>query len=337
MQDTRFDLISQWTREQLNNPRLILTPASGDASFRRYFRTQVDEQSYILMDAPPEKEDCESFVKIAQAFRALGLNVPEIIKADHQRGFLLLSDLGNIQYLAALNANTAEQMYGDAMQSLLTLQLNADQTALPLPPYNADLLWKEMSLFGDWFLRQHMQIKLSADQERDLLAACKLIANEALSQPQVWVHRDYHSRNLMVTARNNPGILDFQDAVLGPITYDLVSLLRDCYISWPVEQVIHWVDEFRRDLNSSGKFATMEQLEFQKWFDYMGIQRHMKAIGIFSRLQHRDEKAGYLKDIPRTLNYVLEISHNYSELAAINQLIHTEVTPLLDMQTGQRK
>lgn len=337
MQDKRLDLLHQWAGEQLNSPQLTLTPASGDASFRRYFRTQVNDTTYILMDAPPDKEDCGPFVQIARAFSGLGLNVPHIINADLDRGFLILSDLGSVQYLEALNANTAEQMYGDAMQALLTLQLNSSQTKLALPPYNYALLWQEMALFWDWFLTQHMQIKLNSVQEDSLLQACKLIANEALSQPQVWVHRDYHSRNLMVTKSNNPGILDFKDAVLGPITYDLVSLLRDCYISWPVEQVIHWVDDFRRDLNSSGKFATMEQLSFQKWFDWMGLQRHMKAIGIFSRLKYRDNKNGYLKDIPRSLNYVLEVSHNYPELAAINQLIHTEVIPLLDMQTGHRK
>ncbi len=337
MQDKRLDLLRQWAGEQLNSPQLTLTPASGDASFRRYFRTQVNTTTYILMDAPPDKEDCGSFVQIARAFSEWGLNVPTIINEDHDRGFLLLSDLGNVQYLEALNANTAEQMYGDALQALLTLQLNSASTKLALPPYNDALLLKEMALFWDWFLNRHMQIKLNPMQEDNLLQACKLIANEALSQPQVLVHRDYHSRNLMVTKTNNPGILDFQDAVFGPITYDLVSLLRDCYISWPVEQVVHWVDEFRRDLNSSGKFTTMEQLSFQKWFDWMGLQRHMKAIGIFARLKYRDNKNGYLKDIPRTLNYVLEVSHNYPELAAINRLIHTEVIPLLDMQTGLRK
>lgn len=329
----RLKQIEQWLRAETDFADVIIRPASADASFRRYFRASVGkgrlQQSYIVMDAPPDKEDMRPFIKIARAFLDIGLNVPEILRMDSERGFYLLSDLGDQHYLAALNETSVARLYGDALGALLTIQAQGPQ-ADALPPYDEPLLLREMELFRDWLIGTHLDMELTAKQTDNLNHCFAVLIHSALEQPRVCVHRDYHSRNLMVTARHNPGILDFQDAVSGPITYDLVSLLRDCYISWPRDRVERWALGYCELAVQSGVLRPEEGEEkrFLRWFDWMGVQRHLKAAGIFARLYRRDGKSGYLKDIPRTLGYVVEVASRYPELAGLDELARTVIERL---------
>jgi aminoglycoside/choline kinase family phosphotransferase len=315
--------VKAWAEDLLDTPEYDIQPASADASFRRYFRITLKGATYIIMDAPPDKEDVRPFVAIATRLRGLGLNVPEILQQDLEQGLLLITDLGTRTYLQHLNADTVERLYGDAMGALVVLQKGVFTDDTFLPEYDHALLMREMALFREWYLGRHLGLTLTSAQERVLARAFELLAQKALVQPRVWVHRDYHSRNLMVTGKNNPGILDFQDAVRGPVTYDLVSLLRDCYIGWPRAQVEEWVKGYHDLAQQSGIPVGDDDERFLEWFDWMGVQRHLKATGIFARLNHRDGKPGYLNDIPRTLGYVLEVSERYRELAPLHELLLT--------------
>lgn len=327
--DARLDELQVWLRNVAGLKQFTIAPASNDASFRRYFRVRYGASSLIAMDAPPDKEeDCAPFVAIARAMAEMGLNVPRLHGGDLARGFLLLSDLGAVHYLAALNESTVEVLYGDAMRALRRLQA-APTAQANLPPYDRALLLREMGLFPEWFLGHHLGVTLDERWQSALETGFSYLAERALAQPRVWVHRDYHSRNLMVTDTGNPGVLDFQDAVLGPLTYDLVSLLRDCYIRWPRERVVGWANAYLAELHASGLFREVTPREFIEWFDLMGVQRHLKAIGIFARLNHRDGKSGYLGDIPRTLGYVMEVAADYGPLRPLDTLLRTEVAPNL--------
>lgn len=325
----RLDLLRQWTRSQIDWPAIALAPASSDASFRRYFRICHSGDSFILMDAPPEQEDCRPFIHVSKLMLQLGLHVPEVVASDLDQGFLMLSDLGSQSYLDALDDSTVDRLYGDAMGALLALQ-SCVTPDCGLPDYNQDLLLTEMGLFRDWLLDRHLGIELDDTQVTELDACFRLLANSALLQPQVCVHRDFHSRNLMVCARHNPGILDFQDAVIGPVTYDLVSLLRDCYISWPRKRIEDWVAGYYELALQSGILRAEQgnEVDFLRWFDWMGVQRHLKAAGIFARLNHRDGKPGYLADVPRTLGYVSEVCAAYPELAVVGELAEDAVKAL---------
>lgn len=324
-----------WLRDQLGLNDFRLEPASADASFRRYFRlTPARGKSLIVMDAPPEKEHCEPFVRITGLLWDVGLNVPELLEVNLDQGFLLLGDLGSQPYLGALAEETVAQLYGDALDALSQMQHRAPSDKR-LPPYGRELLLAEMELFREWLVGRHLGLRLANAEQSLLDRSFDLLAERALAQPAVFVHRDYHSRNLMVTGRNNPGILDYQDAVVGAVTYDLVSLLRDCYIRWPRDRVEHWVEEYRRRLVTLGLVdATVAPAEFLGWFDWMGVQRHLKASGIFARLRHRDGKAGYLADIPRTLGYIMEVAPGYPELAGLGALIEEQLQPLLESGDG---
>ena len=316
----RLQRLQHWTRQQLDWPDAELSPASADASFRRYFRVRQGDASYILMDAPPEQEDCAPFIHVSELLLELGLHVPEILARDLEQGFLLLSDLGSRLYLNELNDATVDRLYGDALGALVTLQTCGPQQGLPA--YDRTLLLNEMGLFRDWLLGTHLSLALDAGQQDALQGSFELLADSALQQPQVCVHRDYHSRNLMVSSRHNPGILDYQDAVIGPFTYDLVSLLRDCYISWPRERVEDWALGYLELAGQSGivRPDRVNEQQFLTWFDWMGVQRHLKAAGIFARLNHRDGKPGYMDDIPRTLAYVSEVCSRYDALKALGQI-----------------
>jgi aminoglycoside/choline kinase family phosphotransferase len=274
------------------------------------------------MDAPPNKEDCGPFIAIAEAFINIGLNVPAIIEQDLQQGFLLLSDLGSQLYLNVLTEQTVDRLYGDALGALATLQGCGVKDGL-LPAYGHTLLMNEMQLFHDWLLDRHCDIKLDSAEQASLQEVFELLADNALQQPQVCVHRDYHSRNLMQVQNHNPGMLDFQDAVIGPVTYDLVSLLRDCYIAWPRERVENWVIGYHELAMQTGIMRPTDcnEQQFLRWFDLMGVQRHLKAAGIFARLRHRDNKAGYMKDVPRTLGYVSEVCERYDELQFLGLIV----------------
>lgn len=308
-------------------PRL----ASADASFRRYFRLQSGVDSFIVMDAPPGQEDCTPFIRIAGYLEAMQLNAPRIIEADQESGFLLLTDLGSTSYLAELREkpDSANALYSDAMRALENLQNNGAAYQSLLPAYDDELLRFELSLFHDWLGETHLGLKFAADEQAQWQALCDVLIANALDQPQVFVHRDYHSRNLMLTEIDNPGVLDFQDAVEGPLTYDLVSLLRDCYVRWPAEQVRKWALEFYAALDEGTK-DQLDATAFLRHFDLMGVQRHLKAAGIFARLNHRDGKPGYMSDVPRTLRYITELGPQYEELSFIVDLINDECLPALE-------
>lgn len=327
---TRGELLTDWIESVLAGKPMVITVASTDASFRQYYRVESGGKSWIVMDAPPEKEDCKSFIEVSEAFLDMELNVPEVYMRNLNHGFLFMTDFGSTCYLDALNKSNADSLYRDAMAALLTLQTGERPYNVTLPSYDDALLRQEMSLFDDWFLERHLDITLNEEEKQGLAQVNDWLVESALSQEKVWVHRDYHSRNLMVTEKNNPGIIDFQDAVEGPVTYDLVSLLRDCYITWPTEKVEQWVKQYLADLQKRRVCKGVTVETFQQWFDLMGVQRHLKAIGIFSRLNYRDEKPVYLKDIPRTLAYVKEISAKYKELAVLNQLICDRILPALE-------
>lgn len=310
-------------------------PASNDASFRRYYRISVTPLSgasftVIIMDAPPEYEDCEPFVRIANQLSQMGLSVPEVLEQDLQQGFLLLKDLGNETYLSRLTESSAEALYRDALQALVTLQVKGKADAKQLPDYSVDLLNTEMNLFTDWLLATHLDLGLSVAEKQDWLQLQHLLNESARNQPQVYVHRDYHSRNLMVLSEGNPGILDFQDAVKGPLTYDAISMLRDCYITWPTDQVVEWQREYFLLLTQANMLSKHDWSGFVKAMDLMGIQRHLKASGIFARLYHRDGKEGYLNDIPTTLNYIFEIGQHYPEMQSLVRLLESKVLPAME-------
>ncbi len=296
----RLSLLKQWL-DELGYEGYSLEIASEDASFRRYFRLKQGGNSWIVMDAPPEKEPCDTFVSIADKLIGTGLSAPEIFYENHDAGFLVLTDFGDQSYLQALNRENASDLYREASSAIIKMQTHIDTSDLPC--YDEKLLRQEMSLFKEWFIGELLEIKLTRTQLDDWNAAVDNLVQSALEQPQVFVHRDYHSRNLMKIDGANPGILDFQDAVKGPVTYDLVSLLRDCYIDWPASRVDDWALDFLDSAQMELLQGVAEQ-QFMRWFNLMGIQRHLKAIGIFSRLKLRDNKDKFLQDIPRTLNYV---------------------------------
>jgi aminoglycoside/choline kinase family phosphotransferase len=322
--DERYALLMAWLGKLLPPRAAQVAPASSDASFRRYFRVRHDGFSRIVVDAPPDREDCRPFIAIAEALHGLGLQVPQVLAADLEQGFLLLTDLGSRPYRAELNEATVERLYEDALKALARLQVRGDPATDLLPPYDTRLLRAEMELFQEWFLGQHLGLELEAGEQQILDKAYMALCANALEQPRVWVHRDYHSRNLMVTAQDNPGVLDFQGAVIGPLTYDLVSLLRDCYIAWPRPWVERWALQYRSRLQSLGfQGLSAGPTAFLRWFDLMGVQRHLKAIGIFARLHIRDGKPAYLPDIPRTLSYVLEVTGRYPELAEFRAFLHS--------------
>ena len=332
--DSRKAELDLWLEQIEGLAGSDMTPASSDASFRRYFRLQTAAESFIAMDAPPPQEDCLPFVRIAGYLGAMGLNAPQIVEADLQRGFLLLSDLGATQYLQRLNAEPAEAdtLYAEAISALLAMQSRGVAYQAQLPSYDAELLEFELALFHDWLCGAHLGIRFSKSEDGHWQDICSVLIQNALDQPQVFVHRDYHSRNLMVTNDHNPGILDFQDAVEGPFTYDLVSLLKDCYIKWPADQVQAWAEQFYFELDSDMR-AQVSMQQFTRYFELMGVQRQLKAAGIFARLKQRDGKSGYIADIPRCLSYIVELAPRHGELAFLVDIIESRVLPALEART----
>jgi aminoglycoside/choline kinase family phosphotransferase len=307
-----------------------LVSASEDASFRHYYRLQSGDTTRIVMDAPPEQEDCGPFIQIAGFLQRMGLNSPRILNENLDNGFLLLTDLGSTLYLIELenDRSKANELYGDAISALTIMQKRGTDFQSQLPPYDEELLSFELSLFHDWLCERHLEIDFTESDEIQWQEVCRLLIDNALQQPKVFVHRDYHSRNLMVTDNDNPGILDFQDAVEGPLTYDLVSLLKDCYISWPKDQTERWALQSYDQLDD----AVTNQLgkeQFIRHFDLMGVQRHLKASGIFARLLHRDGKTGYMPEVPRTLDYIVALEDKYDELSFLIDMITQRCLPKL--------
>jgi aminoglycoside/choline kinase family phosphotransferase len=307
-----------WVESRLSLSPLELEPASADASFRRYFRVRSAGQSFIVMDAPPAHEDCRPFVQIAGLMADAGLNVPRVIAEDFARGFLLLSDLGTAGYLQALNADSADALFRDAIDALLRWQLASKPGVLP--PYDRALLTRELMLFPDWYVGRHRALTLNAAQSAALDSAFKLILENNLAQPAVYVHRDFMPRNLMV-ASPNPGVLDFQDAVYGPVTYDLASLFKDAFISWDEERVLDWTVRYWEKAKRAGLPVAADFAEFYRDFEWMGLQRHLKVLGIFARLNYRDGKSSYLEDTPRFIGYVRAVAGRYAALRPLLTLL----------------
>lgn len=345
--DERAQALQAWAVEWLGRERPDLRPAgdlatvSGDASFRRYFRLPLATGSLIAVDAPPEKENSRPFVAIARALRAHGVHVPEVVAADFVLGFMLLEDFGDTLLRPALTESTVHGLYTRSMQALLHL-LSCD--AVPghqLPLYDRKRLMDEMSLLRDWFIPRYLGLSLTTEQQAVLENSFVSIADAVTRQPQVFVHRDYHSRNLMllesVEGRGEIGVIDFQDAVIGPITYDLVSLLRDAYVVWPQADVEKWVREFAAMLRQEQRLPGVDDATFLRWFDWMGAQRHLKVVGIFARLSIRDGKHGYLNDIPLVFNYLLAEIRPYPELHALFELLRSVILPAyLEKQPAAR-
>ena len=287
-----------------------LAPASADASFRRYFRLNGSaDNTFIVMDAPPAQEDCRPFITVAELFRATGVHVPGVLAQDLEQGFLLLDDFGQRTYLNELTPTSVSPLYGDAISALVKLQQGTRPDVLP--HYDHNRLMHELQLFPQWYLGKHLGKSLNTEQLNTLDRMFETIVQVNLAEPQVYVHRDYHCRNLMIVRDNNPGIIDFQDAVIGPMTYDLVSLLRDAYIQWPEPLQIEWAIGFWTQARAAGLPVRADFGEFWRDFEIMGLQRHLKILGIFARLYHRDGKEGYLKDLPRVSHYARSVMERY--------------------------
>lgn len=326
--------LKHWVDETLGTQQYQISALQGDASFRCYYRAHLADKTYIVMLAPPDKEKTDAFVAIAKSWQTHGLSVPTVLAWQQQAGFALLSDFGDTLLLDVLNEQTADSYYAMAMQSLLPLQV-ANSLEYPLQPFDAAYMRQELSLFNEWFLKKLLKISLSEQEETLLQEVCNHLIVVGQSQPQTVIHRDYHSRNLMVLPDSRLGIIDFQDAMIGPITYDLVSLLKDCYIAWPLEKVQDWARRFYQALQEQGRLKNSSFAEFIEWFDYVGLQRHLKVLGIFSRLKLRDNKAQYLNDIPRIIDYVLAVTQRYPFLAEFDVWFRQCVLPMLTLALAE--
>jgi aminoglycoside/choline kinase family phosphotransferase len=327
-QDVRLQHLEVWLSEQLARyfsaqgwgavPPVSLVAASSDASFRRYFRWAAEGRSFIIMDAPPPQENCEPFVKIAGLLKKSGINVPEIHAQDLERGFLLLSDLGSQTFLDVIDADNAAPLFADAIDALIALQSLPMDT--PLPSYDVPLLRRELELFPEWYVRRHLGVAFNERQVQCWARLSELLIGSALAQPKVLVHRDYMPRNLMHSAPN-PGVLDFQDAVYGPVTYDVTCLFKDAFLSWPEERVQGWLRDYWELAQRRGIPVQADFAEFQRASDLMGVQRHLKVIGIFARICHRDGKPRYLGDVPRFFAYIEGVLARRPELADLAELL----------------
>jgi aminoglycoside/choline kinase family phosphotransferase len=321
--DLRRAAVERWLARELRGAPFALTPASEDASFRRYWRAALEDgRSFVAMDAPPDKEDCRPFVRIAGMLAAAGVHAPQVIAQDLEQGFLLLTDLGNRTYLQALGAdrgkNEAPQLFADATDALIRWQLATRPGELP--PYDEALLRRELNLFPEWYVGRHLKKTLSSSQQQALEGLFSLLVKSALAQPVVYVHRDYMPRNLMV-CEPNPGVLDFQDAVIGPITYDMVCLMRDAFISWDEERVLDWCVRYWEKAKRAQLPVEADFGEFWRALEWMGLQRHLKVLGIFARIHYRDGKPKYLADTPRFLRYARDVSRRYVALAPLTRLL----------------
>ncbi|WP_172605720.1 aminoglycoside phosphotransferase family protein [Shewanella benthica] len=334
LSDLRFLQLNTWLNQvfatQLH-PSLI----SGDASFRRYFRVFHDEKSYIIMDSPPKLIPVTPFIKLAKAYADLGVNVPQVIESNVEEGFLLLSDLGDIQLISRLNDTSVAAYYSRALTLLDKFAAFKENAEVDLPSYDSDFVHRELDIFTDWLIKHHLKLVIDTDTRKMLEQAFGLLVVNAEEQPKVGMHRDYHSRNLMLTADEfgieQLSVIDFQDAVIGPVTYDAVSLLRDCYIRWPDALVEGLMEKHYANQQQAGLVDSSVTLEtYRRWFDLMGIQRHIKAAGIFARLNYRDAKPAYMADIPMTLTYIGDISARYPELEDFSAWVATTLIPAFE-------
>lgn len=337
--DTRLQLLTDWVRQFPGFDRASPEPVSGDASFRRYFRVWRDNPGqprtpFIVMDAPPQHEDCKPFVAIARHWHQNGIHVPAIESEDLEQGFLLLEDFGDQLMLAGLNPENADSRYRQALDELAHIAAQTAPADYPLPPYDETLLDREMALFPDWLLEQYLGLNLDNLERALLETAFSLLKESALAQPEVTVHRDYHSRNLLMRpGQNAPGVIDFQDAVQGPVTYDVASLLKDCYVRWPEAKIREWLEHYRLASQDAGLHRA-DADTFQQWFELMGMQRHLKAAGIFARLAIRDGKTGYLADIPRTVSYIRDASARQPAFRHFHEWLCDIAIPAIEHHIG---
>lgn len=328
--DTRALGLIAFLEQQFDGARIDLSVVSGDASFRRYFRFNVDGRSYIAVDAPPDKEDSRPFVDISKAYAEQGLTVPEVIHYDLAQGYMCQSDLGDNLLLPVLSDETVDAYYRKSLALLADVAKVTETDSGRLPLFDEALLKDEMLLFTDWLLPRHLDVKLTDAEQSVVDKVFEILIKSALEQPQVGVHRDYHSRNLMIMDDDSIGIIDYQDGVIGGLTYDAVSLLRDCYIVWPDELVYRHLLEFKALMTPQlPSLEAVEPQTFIRWFDWMGLQRHIKVCGIFARLYYRDGKAGYLDDIPRVMDYIIHVGNKYPEFAEFVALIESKLKPVL--------
>lgn len=339
--DPRLTLIRTWLTRDLGWRVGSIKVASADASFRRYFRISrgdVDPAGWapkadtlIVMDAPPGKEDIAPYLKVTSLLEQSGAHVPHVHAADTRRGFIVMEDLGDTQYLSVLKAGRGvDKLYGDALTTLANIQVRGARAAQQLAPYDRKELERELNLMPEWFLGKHLGLELTPEERALITVTNEVLINEALVQPQVFVHKDFHSRNLMVLPTGGPGVIDFQDAMRGPIGYDLVSLLKDCYIGWSRERVERWVKGYRRVLGQLGANVGDSEYQFLRWFDLIGVQRHIKVLGVFCRLWYRDGKPGYLGDLPLVFDYVRDACRRYPELVEFERWLAWRVAPLFD-------
>lgn len=326
--DERTQELLAWIQSDLELEVKSWEPVAGDASSRRYFRVLTPDRSWIVMDAPSDRT-LPHFVAVAELLRDAGIRVPQIHARRIDEGFLLLEDFGDTTYFRALDRDRVEKLYGEALTALFRLQTRIDPGDCDLPPYDDSLLRRELEIFRDWLLTRWLEVSVP---EAIWHSTVEGLVASALEQPRVCVHRDYHSRNLMVLPGHGPGVLDFQDAVVGPVTYDVVSLLRDCYLAWPGPQVARWRENYRQRLATVGIDVSPPQ--WRRWFDRMGAQRHLKAAGIFARLWLRDGRSGYLKEIPRTLGYIVDVGREDKELQALGDYLKREILPRVGQRMG---
>lgn len=335
----RQNQLEQWLKEHFRRETLTLTSVSGDASFRRYYRFEHKHESFIAVDAPPEQENSRLFVLVGEAYASHRVVVPQVIFADFHLGFMCLEDLGDtllIDKLDESDISRAERYYQQALDLLPDIAQVVEISDETLPNYDRAFLKRELDLFNEWFLLKHLNISLDEHEQRALKQVFDHLITSALVQPRVGVHRDFHARNLMITGEDKLAVIDFQDAVIGPITYDAVSLLRDCYIKWPSDMVYHLLSYFKRQMSQyCAELNHIDEAEFITWFDWMGLQRHIKVCGIFTRLYHRDGKSGYLGDLPRVVEYIYEVAGRYSELEDLVQLLEDKILPAMKAQAQQ--
>ena len=317
MNEKRLALLTEWAKK-LYSSSIEIEKASSDASFRSYYRIRSNNNTKIIMDAPPEKEPLSPFLDITKRLSKANINVPEIFELDEDLGFILMSDLGKTKYLDKLNDETVYCLYTDAIDTIYKMQTEVD--ASNLKNFDSKELITEMDLFKDWFLKKHLNHNFDNEGLNNIQECFDSLVKIILEIPTTFVHRDFHSRNLMITDSNNPGVLDYQDALIGPITYDAVSLLKDCYVNWDKKLITEMLSTYYKKIKAD--YNNIEFDEFSFWFDVVGLQRHFKAIGIFSRLNYRDNKITFMQDIPRTYKYVDEVVNKYTELTSVKEILN---------------
>jgi aminoglycoside/choline kinase family phosphotransferase len=327
----------QWLVQQFSNEKIILTPLTGDAGFRRYFRFQHNNQSYIAVDAPPKLSNNQAFIQVQAYLHSANVNVPKVLAKDLSQGFLCLSDLGDVLLSERLSKENMQQHYSQAIIELEKINFCQQVKMTSLPKYDEQFIATELMIFQQWLLEEHLNIKLSSQEIKKLATCFSYLSSEIIEQPKVFMHRDYHSRNIMLLENEPLGIIDFQDAVQGPVIYDLVSLLRDCYVRWPDELLAPLIEDYRLRVQKHLPNENLTKEKWQHWFDLTGLQRHLKASGIFARLHHRDQKSNYLADIPLTLTYIQDVSGRYDKLSFIHELVSERVIPAIRELTENNK